>query len=336
MTNMRTRPILIVDGNSALVRSHFALAGSNLRTSSGTPVWAIKGMWNLITAAINRVDAAGVLLTFDSGRTFRSERYPQYKAGRAEKDADLRTQIAAAPTHFRNAGLPVAAIDGYEADDLLAAAAHTYTHGQQRVVLLTSDRDSFALITDTCAEHADTRVLRMINGGAYNWPLLTPSRLHSMYGVYPHEYRLYAAIRGDSSDNLPGVTGIGEKTATKLVAYLRATQISFDTALADLDAGGSILSDAIGSAAARKFSNPQSRVNLARNRDLMTPVDTLPVPDLDTVTTGINREAFLTETRAWELTIPETIVAPAQHTTPAITPPRIPQPVTEPALTLFS
>ena len=111
---------------------------------------------------------------------------------------------------------------------VLAAVAAAGKQQQWNVVLVTSDRDSFALIDKT------TSVLRILSGGVEASPVLTPERLQLMLGIGPHQYRDLAALRGDASDNLPGVPGIGSKTATKLLQALGSAQAAFD----DLDGGG--------------------------------------------------------------------------------------------------
>jgi 5'-3' exonuclease len=292
------RPVLVVDGNSLLHRAYYAWAGTQRRTSDGSPSWAIKGLWDLLAAAILRVDAGGVVVAFDSTTCHRVAQYPEYKEGRPEKDPELRQQLDAAPPHLRRAGFLVLQIEGYEADDLLASAA---CHNQRiglPTVLLTSDRDSFSLIND---DGPGVRVLRAINGGPDNWPLLTGSRLQILCGVAPSNYRTFASLRGDSSDNLPGVHGIGAKTAASLIAHLELNEISLDSILADHDAGGTQLQKAIGIGMANKFSSTVSRENLTRNLTLMKQVENLPVGH--PVELPLEQSAIRQELSRWQLTV---------------------------------
>src|SRR5690606_37490217 len=125
---------------------------------------------------------------------------------------DLVTQLALAVDVFWSAGLHVVIPDGLEADDVLASAASAAAAAGWHTVVCTSDRDAFALVTDT------TSVLRIINGGVEASPVLTPERLRIILGIDPWQYRQYAAMRGDASDNLTGIRGIGEKTGVALLA----------------------------------------------------------------------------------------------------------------------
>ena len=128
---------------------------------------------------------------------------------------------------LRALGIVVAVPEGLEADDVLAsAAAYAPTVGA-RTVVATSDRDSFALID----EH--TKMLRILNGGVDASPLLDPQRLVMVTGVRPDQYLDFAALRGDASDNLPGVAGIGPKTAARLLAEFGSASAAFDDAAGD-------------------------------------------------------------------------------------------------------
>ena len=295
---MTCQPLLLVDGNSLLHRSYHAMAGTNLRRGDGHPSWAIKGFWNLLAAACDRVDAAGATIAFDTGQSVRHNVYPQYKAGRADKPQDLTAQLAAAPTHLRACGFQVVTEPGYEADDILAAVAARNLAQNVPTVIVTSDRDAFSLITD---EGAGVRVLRVINGGADNWALLNSERLHILTGVYPHEYRTYAAIRGDSSDNLPGVKGIGEKTAAKLLAFLRERKLTLTDVLDDPN-GANTLVAAVGKGAAAKF-DATGRDNFRRNMVLMAQDEHAPSDTIDGAFFPLPAAALDQQLREWNLTV---------------------------------
>ncbi len=292
--------MLVVDGNSLLHRSFHALATSELRTSAGQPVWAIKGFWAQVGAAIERVGAGSVLVGFDSKKSLRTEAFAGYKAGRSEKAPDLIAQLESGPAHFSKAGLHVVVVDGYEADDVIASAAARNTAEGVATVIATSDRDAFSLIND---EGPGVRVLRIINGGPDAWPLLTSERLRILCGVDPGEYRLFAALRGDSSDNLVGVDGIGPKTAVKLIESMRTDGVEIDSVLADHDAGGSDLATRIGKSAAAKFSNAESRTNLERNLQLMSQTESLDVGPIADALLPLPSEQFAAEISALELQV---------------------------------
>jgi DNA polymerase-1 len=176
-------------------------------------VWALKGLIGYLAraAALLRPDA--MVVGFDCpDASARKLDYPGYKAQRPEKAADLTEQLALAPTVLRAAGVCTVVPGAYEADDVLASAAARARDRGWRCVVMTSDRDAFALLDP------GTSVLRVRNGGFDNALLMTAASLVDIYGVHPWQYRDYAALRGDPSDNLPGVRGFGSATAARLLA----------------------------------------------------------------------------------------------------------------------
>jgi DNA polymerase-1 len=156
-------------------------------------------------------------------------------------------------------GIVVVVPDGLEADDVLASVARFAPRAGARTVIMTSDRDAFALID----EH--TRVLRIINGGVDASPLLTPDLLALMLGIRPEQYCDYAALRGDPSDNLPGVRGVGAKTAARLLATMGSAAAVFD----DLAAGGARVKAVVGSAAANRLAQPEAKLAWQLNCQVM-------------------------------------------------------------------
>jgi len=206
------RLLLAVDAPSLLHRNHHARAHTRLMDRSHRPAWALHGMLRQIIESIDSFAPDAVIFGLDDRTSsVRQEFYPDYKGGRPPKDPDLVDQLDRAGALLDALGLATLTPPGLEADDVNAsAAAWAGRHGWD-CVIITSDRDSFAHISD------HTRVLRLIDGGIHNSPLLTPARLRTMYGVAAHHYLEFAALRGDASDNLPGVPGIGEKTAPVLL-----------------------------------------------------------------------------------------------------------------------
>ena len=150
----------------------------------------------------------------DRAASVRTATYPAYKAGRREKDPALVDQLERASALLDALGLRTVTPPGLEADDVSASAATWAERSGWNCVIVTSDRDSFAHIS------ARTQVLRLITGGISGSPLLNPARLRTLYGVAAEHYLEYAALRGDVSDNLPGVPGIGEKTAPVLLSQM--------------------------------------------------------------------------------------------------------------------
>lgn len=211
--------LLAVDAPSLLHRNHHARAETGLQDRTGRPAWALHGMLRQIIEAIEQFAPDAVIFGLDDRTTSAREAiYPDYKAGRAPKDAALIDQLDRAGALLDALGMATLTPPGLEADDVNASAATWAQRNNWNCVIITSDRDSFAHISD------HTQVLRLINGGIGGSPLLNPARLQILYGVAAENYLAFAALRGDASDNLPGVPGIGEKTAPVLLAQMGSMQ----------------------------------------------------------------------------------------------------------------
>jgi len=265
--------LLSVDGNSLLHRAYHAAATGRLLDDDGRPVWAMKGLIGFIARAAARLRPDALVVGFDCpDDSARKADYPAYKGHRPDKPADLAEQLAEAPGLLRAAGFCTVVPRSYEADDVLASSSEQARRNGWRSIVVTSDRDAFALIDAT------TSVLRVRNGGLDEAILMTAASLPDLYGVEPSQYRDYAALCGDSSDNLPGVRGFGAVTAARLLA----TFGSVDTAWDALDNGDdAAVRAAVGDAAAESLASPETRDAVHRNRRLMRMRADLPLPDLD-------------------------------------------------------
>ena len=223
------RLLLVVDAPSLLHRNHHARSHTDLRDRSGRPIWALHGMLRQILESIDSFAPDAVVFGLDDRTgSVRRDLYPDYKAGRAEKDPELVDQLDRAEALLDALGLATLTPPGLEADDVNASGATWASANGWNCVIITSDRDAFAHISH------HTQVLRLIDGGIHGSPMLNPARLFNMYGVRPANYLAFAALRGDSSDNLPGVHGIGEKTAAILLDVAGA----MDAAWSDVDHNG--------------------------------------------------------------------------------------------------
>ena len=231
------RLLLAVDAPSLLHRNHHARAGTGLLDRAGRPVWALHGMVRQILEAIDQFTPDAVVFGLDDRTSsVRAQAYPAYKAGRAEKDPALVDQLDRAAALLDALGLRTVTPPGLEADDVSATASAWAAQHGWHCVIITSDRDAFAHISAT------TQVLRLIAGGITGSPLLNPTRLRALYGIEADSYLEYAALRGDASDNLPGVQGIGEKTAAILLSEVGSMQAVW----ADIDhCGGATLVSAL-------------------------------------------------------------------------------------------
>ena len=255
-----TRVMLAVDGNSLLHRSFHAQAKTGLHGADGRPIWAVRGLLSQLVAAIERIGPDAVIVGFDDpDASVRKATWPHYKAARLDKLDTLVGQLARAVEVLRALGIAVVVPAGLEADDVLASVARLAPTIGAQTVIVTSDRDSFALID----QH--TRVLRILNGGVDASPLLCADRLAMMIGIRPDQYRDYAALRGDPSDNLPGVRGIGSKTAAKLLAALHTAREAFD----DVHCGGRRVQTEVGPSVATRLAHPDARSTWERNCDVM-------------------------------------------------------------------
>jgi DNA polymerase-1 len=273
--------LLVLDGNSLLHRAYHAAATGRLVDRAGRPVWALKGLIGYVTRTAARLRPQAVIVGFDCPEdSARKVDYPLYKSHRPAKPDDLASQLADAPELLRATGVCTIVHRAYEADDVLASSAAQARRSGWRSVLVTSDRDAFALIDAT------TSVLRLRNGGLDEAVLVTGAALAEIYRVTPGQYRDYAALRGDPSDNLPGVRGLGAARAARLLSAFAGVDEVWNA----LDQGedGPIV-EAVGEAAARELARPETRIVVERNRRLMRMRTDLPVPEPDSVRLPLDR-----------------------------------------------
>jgi 5'-3' exonuclease len=260
--------LLVLDGNSLVHRAYHAGAAEGQLSDDGRPIWALRGLVGYLARAAAQLQPDAVIVGFDCPlSSARRIDYPAYKAHRPEKPADLTEQITGAPDLLRAAGVCVVVPSAYEADDVLASSASLARRSGWQSVLMTSDRDAFALIDE------DTSVLRVRNGGFDEAVLIDADGLHEVCGVRPGQYRDFAALRGDPSDNLHGVKRFGATTAAKLLS-------SFDSLDAAFAAEATSVREAVGELAASHFLSPESREIVDRNRRLMAMRADLDLPDL--------------------------------------------------------
>jgi 5'-3' exonuclease len=256
--------VLAIDGNSLVHRSYHSQARTGLHDTDGRPSWAVRGLLMQLVAAVDRVRPTAVVVGFDDpDESRRRDTWPVYKANRVDKLDSLVAQLACAVEVLRDLGVAVSVPRGLEADDVLAStAAHAKAIGG-RTVVMTSDRDAFALIDET------TTVLRIINGGVDASPMMTAERLVMLMGVRPEQYRDFAALRGDPSDNLPGVHGIGPRSAARLLQEFGTARAAFD----DLDA----VRVRLGAGVAGRLGTPAARAAWELNCQVMTMHADVPV-----------------------------------------------------------
>jgi DNA polymerase I len=209
--------VMLLDGNSLVYRAFFALP-ADMATASGQVTNAVFGFTSMLQYMLNEHQPDLLCVTFDRPEpSFRHAMIPDYKAGRAETPDILRQQMGLVRQVVSVLDLPMVEIVGYEADDVLATlATQGYARGDD-VIVVTGDRDSYQLVQDNAGEGTGSIRVLYNKRGVSDYALYDEAGIQERTGVHPTIYAQYAAMRGDPSDNLPGVPGVGEKTAAKLI-----------------------------------------------------------------------------------------------------------------------
>ena len=203
--------LLLLDGHSLAYRAFFALPPENFSTTTGQPTNAVYGFTAMLINVLRDEQPTHVAVAFDrSEPTFRHEQYVEYKANRRETPEDFRSQLSLIFEVLDALGIARLSAAGFEADDVIATLATRAENDGMDVLIVTGDRDVLQLVDD----HVTVLMTRR---GITDMSRFTPAAVEEKYGLTPQQYPDFAAIRGDPSDNLPGIPGVGEKTATKWV-----------------------------------------------------------------------------------------------------------------------
>jgi DNA polymerase-1 len=208
-------PVLyLIDGHALAYRMYFAMTatgGDSFTTSTGEPTAGVYGFASAILRLLENDKPEYLAFTFDTGKTFRDEIFPEYKATREKMPDDMRQQMIRIREFVDALQLPRLEAEGYEADDVLGTIARQGIKSGFGVKIFTGDRDLLQLVDD--------RVIVSLPGKSLSTPRdFTAQAVKEYLGVFPNQVVDYKALVGDSSDNIPGVRGIGDKTATKLLA----------------------------------------------------------------------------------------------------------------------
>lgn len=205
MPTIAPNPLVLVDGSSYLYRAFHAFPP--LTNSAGEPTGAMYGVLNMLKSLISQVQPSHIAVVFDAkGKTFRDEMFEQYKSHRPPMPDDLRKQIQPLHDIIRALGIPLLVIEGVEADDVIGTLAVAASKDNQKVLISTGDKDMAQLVDDN---------IMLIN--TMNNTLLDRDAVIEKYGIPPELIIDYLALMGDSADNIPGVAGVGEKTALGLL-----------------------------------------------------------------------------------------------------------------------
>jgi DNA polymerase I len=206
-----TDRLLLLDGHSLAYRAFFALPVENFATTTGQPTNAVYGFTAMLINVLRDEQPTHVAVAFDrSEPTFRHEQYVEYKANRRETPEDFRSQLSLIFEVLDALGIQRLSAPGYEADDIIATLATQAAAEGMDVLIVTGDRDVLQLVSDKIT-------VLMTRRGITEMTRFTPAAVQEKYGLSPDQYPDFAAVRGDPSDNLPGIPGVGEKTATKWI-----------------------------------------------------------------------------------------------------------------------
>ena len=254
---MTTKRLLLIDGHSMAYRAFFALPAENFTTAQGQHTNAIYGFATMLISLLKDEKPTHVAVAFDvSRKTFRTEIFPEYKANRAKTPDEFRSQMSYLNELVKGFGISQFSLEGFEADDLIATITKRAEKEGEEVLICTGDRDSFQLVT------AQTTVLYP-KRGVSEMARMTPQSVQEKYGMTPDQYPDFAALRGDPSDNLPSIPGVGEKTAAKwVVEYGSLTELLSKAATVGGKVGESLRANLD---------------NVARNRELTQLIHDAPI-----------------------------------------------------------
>ncbi|WP_406071554.1 DNA polymerase I [Micromonospora sp. NBC_01638] len=206
-----TPRLLLVDGHSLAYRAFFALPVENFSTTTGQPTNAVYGFTSMLINVLRDEQPTHIVVAFDvSRRSFRTDRYAEYKAGRSETPTDFKGQVSLVKEVLAALQIPVVEKEGFEADDVIATLACQARDQGMSVLISSGDRDAFQLVGDQVTVLYPRK-------GVSDLARMDPAAIEAKYGVGPQQYRDLAALVGETSDNLPGIPGVGPKTAAKWI-----------------------------------------------------------------------------------------------------------------------
>lgn len=220
----KKKTLILIDGHALAFRQFFALERTGMKTTDNQPTWAVYGFFKAIFDMLKSKDLKpdAITVAFDVGRqTFRVEKYEQYKANREAMPDTLRSQMRLIAEGLKAFNIPIYTKEGFEADDVIGTICEKAKKLGHQTLILTGDQDSFQLID----KEGFVKVLIPSKGELieYNW-----DKVYEKLGVYPDQVIDYKGLRGDTSDNIPGIKGIGEKTAQKLLSRYKNMEELFD------------------------------------------------------------------------------------------------------------
>ncbi len=206
------KTLILIDGHSLAFRQYFALERTGMKTAQNVPSWAVYGFFKAIFDLLLKIKPDFIAVAFDVGRqTFRVEKYDQYKANRESMPDAMRVQLGLIIEGLKAFDIPIYTKEGFEADDVIGTISRIASESGNNTLILTGDQDAFQLIDD----EGHVKVLIPSKGELIEYD---KNQVYAKLGVYPSQITDYKGLRGDTSDNIPGIRGIGEKTAQKLLS----------------------------------------------------------------------------------------------------------------------
>ena len=206
-----SKTLILIDGHALAYRQFFALERTGMKNSENQPTWAVYGFFKAIFDLLAKIHPDYIAVAFDVGRrTFRTEKFEEYKANREAMPDTMRSQLGIICEGLKAFDIPIITKEGFEADDVIGTISKNASDKGHNTLILTGDQDSFQLID----KDGTVKVLIPSKGELveYDW-----NKVYEKLGVYPDQVIDYKGLRGDTSDNIPGIRGIGEKTAQKLL-----------------------------------------------------------------------------------------------------------------------
>lgn len=206
-----SKTLILIDGHALAYRQFFALERTGMKNSENQPTWAVYGFFKSIFDLLTKIRPDYIAVAFDvSRRTFRTEKFEAYKANREAMPDTMRSQLSIICEGLKAFDIPIITKEGFEADDIIGTISKNASEKGDNTLILTGDQDSFQLID----KEGTVKVLIPSKGELieYDW-----NKVYEKLGVYPDQVIDYKGLRGDTADNIPGIRGIGEKTAQKLL-----------------------------------------------------------------------------------------------------------------------
>ena len=206
-----SKTLILIDGHALAYRQFFALERTGMKNSENQPTWAVYGFFKSIFDLLAKIHPDYIAVAFDvSRRTFRTEKFEAYKANREAMPDTMRSQLSIICEGLKAFDIPIITKEGFEADDIIGTISKNASEKGDNTLILTGDQDSFQLID----KEGNVKVLIPSKGELieYDW-----NKVYEKLGVYPDQVIDYKGLRGDTADNIPGIRGIGEKTAQKLL-----------------------------------------------------------------------------------------------------------------------